>query len=526
MSGPELGFWRLATAEPDALAVVEPDGFRVTRGELLAAANATGRLLRDLGLRPGDRVVAVVANESPALALVLACQQVGAYVVPVNTSLTPAEMGYIVEDAEPIAVVVSLPYAETVAGALEVQHYDCERRFAFGAADGFRDLLDELRSYPTTAPEDRTPGSYLGYTSGTTGRPKGVLRKLAQGDPDDVFAAGAHWQLGMFGVEPLAGGVHLVTSPLSHTAVSGLAVTSLHFGHAVVLMDRFRAEDVLALVQEHRVTSTHMVPTQLHRLLRLTDDVRASYDVSSMRNLIHGAGPCPEAVKRDVIAWFGPVVWEYYGATEAAGTAISTPEWLAHPGSVGRPQPGAEVRILDAEGHDVPTGASGAVFLKMGAHAFEYRGDAAKTASTRRGDFVTVGDLGHLDDEGYLYLLGRTAEVIVSGGVNVYPAEVEAAILAHPDVQDVGVIAVQDPEWGEAVHAVVQVSAGSVLADPGRGEAELAEFLKDRLARFKVPRHSTFVTELPRGANGKLRKHLLPDLVSAPVTRPAYGADA
>ncbi|OLF14273.1 hypothetical protein BLA60_03825 [Actinophytocola xinjiangensis] len=504
----ELGFWRLAATAPDALAVVEPDGTRLTRHELVARANATARLLRGLGLERGDRVVGVVANESWAIALVLACQQVGAYYVPVNTALTTAEVGYIVEDAAPVAVLCSLAYADTVRTATDAP----DRRFTFGQAPGFRDLTAEIADLPTGPVEDRTPGSYLGYTSGTTGHPKGVLRRLPEGDPDDVFAAGAAWQLGMFGITPLDDGVHLVTSPLSHTAVSGLAVTSLHYGHAVVLMDRFDAETVLRRIAEHRVTTTHLVPTQLHRLLRLPEDVRAASDVSSMRSLVHGAGPCPESVKRAVIAWFGPVVWEYYGATEAAGTAITSAEWLERPGSVGRPQPGAEVRVLDADGEPVPAGCSGRVFLRMGAHAFSYRGDDAKTRAARVGDFVTVGDIGHLDEDGYLYLLGRTAEVIVSGGVNIYPAEVEAALLEHPDIQDAGVVGLPDPEWGEVACAVIQVVPGSALGAEDTAQL-LASFLHDRLARYKVPRRYQVVAELPRGANGKLRKHLLPDLV-------------
>ncbi|MBB3042670.1 AMP-binding protein [Nocardioides soli] len=509
-----LGFWRLAAADPEALAVVDPDGSELTRGELVGRANAIGRVLRECGLQRGDRVVGVLANESWALALVLACQQVGSYFVPVNTSLTTAEVSYIIGDADPVAVVASAAYADTLRSAADGAGFPAERRFAFGAEPGLRDLTAELWGVATGPLEDRSPGSYLGYTSGTTGRPKGVLRRLAEGDPDDVFAAGAAWQLGMFGIQPLDDGVHLVTSPLSHTAVSGLAVTSLHYGHAIVLMARFDAERMLELVQEHAVTTTHMVPTQLHRLLRLPDDVRAAYDVSSMRNLVHGAGPCPASVKRAMIDWFGPVVWEYYGATEAAGTVIASAEWLERPGSVGRPQPGAEVRVLDADGAEVPAGVSGVVYLRMGAHAFEYRGDEDKTRSTRHGDFVTVGDLGHLDEAGYLFLLGRTAEVIVSGGVNIYPAEVEAALLEHPDVQDAGVIGLPDPEWGESVCAVVQVSSGSPLTeDVSSAAAELTAFLGDRVARYKLPRRFQVVAELPRGANGKLRKHLLPDLV-------------
>ncbi|GAA2334825.1 AMP-binding protein [Dactylosporangium salmoneum] len=509
----QLGFWTIAAAHPEGCAVVEADGRRVSRGVLLGRANAIARLLRAQGLQRGDRVVGVVANEGAALAVVLACQQIGAYYVPVNTGLTTSEVAYILGDAAPVVALASVRSAGMLTAAADEAGLPAERRFALGKASGLRDLLAESAAYPDGPLGDRSPGSYLGYTSGTTGRPKGVLRKLPEGDPDAVFAAGARWQLGMFAVEPLGEGVHLVTSPLSHTAVSGLAVTSLHFGHTVVLMERFDAETVLRLIEAERVTTTHMVPTQLHRLLRLSEEVRERYDVSSMRNLIHGAGPCSEDVKRGVIDWFGNVVWEYYGATEAAGTAISAREWLERPGSVGRPQPGAEVRVLNTDGEDAPAGESGTIYLRMGANAFEYRGDAEKTGASRLGDFVTVGDLGWLDEDGYLYLLGRSAEMIVSGGVNVYPAEVEAAILTHPDVEDVGVIGVPDAEWGERVVAVVQARADSGLACDERGPTEvLRDYLADRVARYKVPRLVTVVAELPRSANGKLRKHLLPPL--------------
>ena len=510
----ELGFWRLASTDPDACAVIAADGSRTSRGALLAQANAVARLLRAEGLERGDRVVVVAANETVSLSVVLACQQIGAYYVPVNTALTTAETAHILADAEPVVVIASRKYTDVLATAAEEVGFPPERRFALGRVEGFRDLLAESEEYPTEALDDRSPGAYLGYTSGTTGRPKGVYRRLAEGDPDDVFAAGAQWQLGMFDITPLNEGRHLVTSPLSHTAVSGLAVTSLHFGHAVVLMERFDAEEVLRLVERERVTTTHMVPTQLHRLLRLPPEVRSRYDVSSMRNLVHGAGPCPEETKRDIIDWFGEVVWEYYGATEAAGTVISSREWLERPGSVGRAQPGARVRILGSDNEDLPVGETGKVYLGMGSRAFEYRGDPEKTRSSRVGDFVTVGDLGRLDEDGYLYLIGRSAEVVVSGGINVYPAEVEMAILSHPDVEDVGVLGVPDPEWGERVAAVVQVRADSELAtDDSSARTVLQEYLADRLARYKVPHSVTVVRQLPRAANGKLRKQLLVPMV-------------
>lgn len=512
-----LGFWRLAAADPQARAVVEADGSVVSRGDLLAQCHRFSRVLREHGLQRGGVVVGVVANDSAALALTLACQQTGAYYVPVNTSLTSAEIGYIVEDTEPVVVITAARHAEIVRDALDAVDFEADRRFAIGPVEGFADLLAAAAEQSPGAPQDRSAGTFMSFTSGTTGRPKGIVRALPEGDPDDAFAAAAQWQLGMFGIEPLADGTHLITSPLSHTAVSGLAVTSLHFGHSVVIMERFDAERMLQLIQEHRVTTTHVVPTQLHRLLRLPDDVRRAYDVSSMRNLVHGAGPCSEEIKRGTIDWFGPVVWEYYGASEAAGTVISSAEWLAKPGSVGRPQPGADVQILRPDGSRLEPGESGPVYLKMGAHAFEYRGAPEKTRQSRIGEYVTVGDLGRLDEDGYLFLLGRTAEVVVTGGVNVYPAEVEAAILTHPDVQDVGVVGLPDPEWGHILCAVVQLVPEPTMV--GTDESELDHFrafLADRLATYKIPRLVRLIDQLPRGANGKLRHR---ELTSAAEVR-------
>ncbi|GAA1019474.1 acyl-CoA synthetase [Acrocarpospora pleiomorpha] len=510
MNLPELGFWRIARRFPANVAAVEPDGTQVTARELLARVNRVTRLLRSLGLTHGDRVALVAANEVAALETVLACHQAGWYLVPVNTALSAAEIAHIIGDCVPGAVVTSPKYAPTVRAALDQAGMGGERRFATAPADGFRVLADAASPYPGEWVEDRAAGAFMAYTSGTTGRPKGVLRALVTGDPDDVFAAGAAWQLGMFEVEPFKDGTHLVTSPLSHTAVNGLALTSLHLGHRVVLMERFDAEGMLRLIERERVTTTHVVPTQMHRLLALDPEVRGSYDISSMRNLIHGAGPCPPAVKRGIIDWFGPVVYEYYGASEAAGTVISAREWLARPGSVGRAQPGAAVRIMDEHGRELGPGERGRVYLEMGPRAFEYRGDPDKTRSSVVDDYVTVGDLGYLDEDGYLFLLGRTAEVIVSGGVNVYPAEVEAALLEHPGIADAGVVGVPDQEWGEIVCAVIQPTeaAREHAAGPGFRE-EIIAFCRDRIAGFKLPRRIEVVDSLPRGANGKLRKHLL-----------------
>jgi long-chain acyl-CoA synthetase len=283
-------------------------------------------------------------------------------------------------------------------------------------------------------------------------------------------------------------------------------MAALHFGQTVVLMDKWDAETNLRLIEQHKVTAVHFVPTMFHRMLRLPDETRASYDLSSLRSVVHASAPCPPDVKRAMLDWLGPIVWEYYSSSEVGGTRVSPQEWLDRPGTVGRPFPDAQMRILDDDGNDVPTGTPGLVYFKL-ATQFEYKGDPGKTAAARHGEFVTVGDIGYVDDGGYLFLCDRAAETIISGGVNVYPAEIEAALLTHPAVAEAAVIGVPDPEWGESVKAVIQLNEGAA-ASPEL-EAELIEHCRSRLARFKAPRSVDFVETVPRNPSGKLLRRVL-----------------
>jgi long-chain acyl-CoA synthetase len=274
-------------------------------------------------------------------------------------------------------------------------------------------------------------------------------------------------------------------------------------------MERFDAEGALRLVERHRVTTTHMVPTQFHRLLLLPEEVRRRYDTSSLRHVLHAAAPCPVDVKRRMLEWWGPVIYEYYGATEGGGTLVGPEEWLARPGTVGRAWGGgAEVRILDDEGKELPPGEIGTVYLKV-LQDFRYEGDPEKTRASRRGDFFTVGDVGYLDADGYLFLCDRKIDMIISGGVNVYPAEVEAALFAHPKVGDAAVFGIPDPEWGERVLAVIEPAPG--VAPGPELAAELLDFCRSRLAHYKCPRSVEFSAALPRDPNGKLYKRRLRD---------------
>jgi long-chain acyl-CoA synthetase len=349
---------------------------------------------------------------------------------------------------------------------------------------------------------DPVLGGTMLYTSGTTGRPKGVYRRRPPpahlGAP--VMRAAA--------VDPTRD-LALCTGPLYHAAplAFNLALPLL-LGMPVLLMERFDAEETLRLVETHRVTHTHMVPTMFHRLLALPEAVRARYDLSSLRFVLHGAAPCPVHVKQALLEWLGPVVYEYYAATEGGGTFIGPKEWLERPGSVGRPVDGEQLVVLDGEGKELPPGQVGTVYIRAPeVGRFEYFKAPEKTDGAYRGDLFTMGDLGYFDEDGYLFLTGRSAELIISGGVNVYPAEVDAVLLMHPAVADAATVGVPDPEWGESVRAVVRLEPGYA-----RGP-ELAERLREHcrahLAGYKCPRGIDFAEALPRNEAGKLQRHKL-----------------
>jgi long-chain acyl-CoA synthetase len=280
-------------------------------------------------------------------------------------------------------------------------------------------------------------------------------------------------------------------------------------GHTVVLMEKWDPKEMLKLIERHRVTHSHMVPTQFHRLLALPEEVRNRYDVSSLRTMIHGAAPCPLETKRRMLDWWGPVVIEYYAATEGGGTTIMADEWLRKPGSVGKAWPGSVVKVLDDQGKDMPVGEPGLVYMKMGASSFEYHKDKAKTLAARVGDLFTLGDIGYLDEDGYLYLCDRKSDMIISGGVNIYPAEIEGELAVHPKVADIAVFGVPHPDWGEEIKAVVQPAPG--VSPDDELTAELLAYARERLAKFKLPRTIDYIDEMPRDPNGKLYKRKLRD---------------
>jgi len=497
-TGMGLAWW--AGRVPERMAVVSPTGDE-TFAELNAAANRLVRGLRHRGLATGDAVALLCGNRPEFVETVFASQRGGWRLTPINWHLTADEVRYIVADCEANVVITD---ADRVAVALEATAGLSRPVLVVvaGRPASARELMRDsgssadhrVVSYaavvagePAGDIDDPALGTTMLYTSGTTGRPKGVKRSSV--------AVSAVTAPDLFGYRDDGTDLHLCTGPLYHAAPLAFSLAApLANGVGVVLMDHFEAEMALALIGEHRITHTHMVPTMFHRLLSLPESVRRSADISSLRFVLHGAAPCPVHVKQRLIAWLGPVVWEYYAATEGLGTLVDSPTWLAHPGTVGRPMVEGGVIVTDERGHP--------------AHSrFTYHGDPEKTAAAFVGDYFTLGDVGYIDGEGYLYLTDRSADLIISGGVNVYPAEVDAVLLGHPAVADAACVGIPDVEWGEVVVAVVEprpeVLAGDALV------AELLDYCRQHLAHYKCPRRVELVVELPRQDNGKVYRRLL-----------------
>ena len=500
-----------AEQHPDRPALLmATSGEQLTFDEFEANANRLAHLYRSVGLRRGDHVALFMENHLRFFETMAAAERTGIYYTCINSYLTPEEVAYIVDDCDARLFITTAAKADVAVAAVEmtpkVETFLCID--ADSEIGPFRPYDEATAEFPPTPVDDEQLGAAMLYSSGTTGRPKGILRPLPDAHPSEPLPVMQFITHNLFRMRE--GMTYLSPAPIYHSAPQASVACALRLGSTSVIMERFDPEQYLALIEQHRITHSQVVPTMFSRMLKLPADVRERYDVSSMEVIIHAAAPCPVPVKQAIIDWFGPILVEYYGATEANGfTWCDSEQWLAHPGTVGAPVLG-KLLILDDDGNEVPTGETGTVWFE-GATNFTYYHDEAKTAESRdeSGQRSTVGDVGYVDEDGYLYLTDRKTYMIISGGVNIYPQEAENLLVTHDKVLDAAVIGVPNEDLGEEVKAVVQPMPG-VEAGPEL-ERELLAFCAVHLARFKCPRSIDFQDELPRLPTGKLYKRLLRD---------------
>ena len=502
-----------AQARPDHPAIImAASGETVSYRQLDETANRFAHLLRSRGIEAGGHFGLLMENNALYLQLVWGSQRSGAMMVPISTRLTAPEIAYILRDCDAKLLVTSTYFADRIE-ALRALCPECE--FLVLDGEGEEDLAKALADQPDAPLSDPVPGQYMLYSSGTTGRPKGVRPRAP--DSDDIQAAVPLVGLAVMGAGMPADGsmVYLSPAPLYHAAPLGWCTTAHRLGGTVVVMEKFDPETALQAIERYGVTDSQWVPTHFVRMLKLDPSQREGYDLSSHQRALHAAAPCPVPVKQAMIEWWGPVVNEYYAGSEGIGmTLVKAQEWLERPGTVGKAIFGT-LHICGPDGAELPPGEDGLIYFEN-AVLPTYHNDPAKTAEAMHPKgWMTLGDIGHVDAEGYLYLTDRKSHMIITGGVNVYPQEVENLLVSHPKVMDAAVIGAPDPDLGEKVVAVVQPldmgQAGEAL------EAELRAYLEPELSRIKMPRLFEFRSELPREANGKLYKRELRDEFAARI---------
>ncbi len=498
-----------AASHPDKPAFVfAGSGETVTYGQLNEGSNRGAQLFRSLGLKPGDHIALMMENNPAFFQICWAAQRSGLYYTAISYRLQEDEVTYIVGDCEAKVFITSAAQAELARKLADTIPGVRARYMVDDTIDGFESWEAAIGGMPAEPISDETEGSDMLYSSGTTGRPKGIKVPLAGEALGSNPALLALFQ-GLYGFDDKT--VYLSPAPLYHSAPLRYNMAVTRLGGTSVVMERFDADWCLELIEQYRITHAQFVPTMFVRMLKLPESERLRHDVSSVQVAIHAAAPCPVQVKQQMIEWWGEVIHEYYAGTEGNGfCAISPQEWLTHPGSVGRPLLG-EIHICDDEGEELPTGQAGTIYFGGGGD-FEYYNDPDKTADSRHPKdkgWSTLGDMGYLDEEGYLYLTDRKTFMIISGGVNIYPQEIENLLVTHPKVTDVAVFGVPNEEFGEEVKGVVQPAemgdAGPALAE------ELMLFCREHLSHVKCPRSIDFLEELPRHPTGKLYKRLLRD---------------
>ncbi|UOR09247.1 acyl-CoA synthetase [Qipengyuania flava] len=496
-----------AQTRPDHPAMIMAgSGETVTFGEMDAYANRFAQLLRARGLERGDHFAVLMENNVHYLQVVWGSQRAGTMMVPISTRLTAPEIAYILKDAGAKFLLTSTHYAEAIAGIRS----ECpDLPLLIVGGEGDEDYEAALAAQPSEPIADQAPGQYMLYSSGTTGRPKGV--KPAPPEDDDILAINPLVGLAVMGAGMPADGsmVYLSPAPLYHAAPIGWCTTAQRLGGTVVVMEKFDPEHALETIEKYKVTDSQWVPTHFVRMLKLDPEVRTRYDLSSHQRALHAAAPCPIPIKREMIEWWGPIINEYYAGSEGIGmTLIRAEDWLTHPGSVGKAIHGT-LHVCDAEGEEVPAGQDGLLYFEND-QIPTYHNDPEKTREAMHPKgWMTLGDIGHVDEDGFLFLTDRKSHMIISGGVNIYPQEIENLLVTHDKVMDAAVIGAPCSDFGEKVVAVVQpmdmAEAGDAL------EAELRDFLAPSLAKIKMPKLFDFRPQLPREANGKLYKRELRD---------------
>jgi len=505
--GPHLALTFQSKLRPDAAAVADPHR-RLTYGELEREVNQLAHALVALGVGPGERAAIMLPNCIEFVAALCALPRIGATAVQMSHRLKAGEIAYLLENSAPRAILYHADHAGELEGARRaLGRQATDQLVVVGRENGgeanapgraYHQLLAGQRGDSPPARRSHDSGGVITYTSGTTGKPKGARRRFGQ----TGLQAAADFvdQVGMSHRDR-----HLVVCPLYHSAAPAFAMMMLTLGASLYVLDHFDAEEVLALIEREQLTSTFMVPTMLVRLTALAPEVRAHYDTSSLRWVMSGAAPLAAETARRFQDSFGPVLWNFYGATETGLVTLAGPgDHAARPGTVGRALAGNELRILDEGGRVLPPGQVGELYVQSAMLITEYHGDEAATRGAMRDGFFSVGDLARIDQDGYVYLAARVHDMVISGGVNIYPAEIEEHLHRHPDIIEAAVVGVPDDEWGEHLRAFVVRRPGSHI-----GEAEVVQYCRDGLADFKRPREVVFVDSLPRNPTGKVLKREL-----------------